>query len=42
MEPSHISIDKKGDTTFTIHYGGVAEIEIQKSDCKILNVIHGK
>ncbi|HTL80576.1 MAG TPA: NTF2 fold immunity protein [Bacteroidia bacterium] len=24
------------------YFGGVVEIEIQKSDCKVLNIIHGK
>jgi len=42
LPPSHISIDKNGDTTFYIVHGGVAEILIRKSDGKIFGVMHGK
>ncbi|CAN5195558.1 hypothetical protein BH09BAC5_BH09BAC5_18380 [soil metagenome] len=42
LSPSGKSIDKNGDTVFTIVEGGVASIGIQKSDCKVLYLEHGK
>lgn len=42
LPKSYISIDSKGDTTYHIFHGGVAEIEIRKSDCFVIKVCHGK
>ncbi|HTB30604.1 MAG TPA: YbbC/YhhH family protein [Bacteroidia bacterium] len=42
LPPSHISINGNGDTTLTIIRGGVAEILINKSDGRIIDVRHGR